>query len=399
MDKKEALKIVKESGYELENLPEEFKKDKEVVLEAIKNTAHALEYADKSLKKNKEVVLIAVKQNGSSLEYADDSVKKDKEVVLEAIKNEVYAYRYADDSLKKDKEIILITIKDYGAALQYADNSLKKDKEIVLKAVKEEGIFLEYADDSLKKDKEIVLEAVKQNGEALQYADSSLKKDKEVVREAVRQSDEAKQYVDESLKEYLETNFLEYTLESSELNYSCLDVNLKEIDSTEKLNKYLSDFVKNSPDEGAGDSCLVLGGLKSEDEDQLESTYLTIDNSNGTVDDITINNKNTGKLITPKKGHAALVFYYYYNHGIYYMKTYNKIKDIFLKTKHFNNEAVIIENSYPDFEFQCNEASGGGNYQFKIVFEDGQSFECDPNSKDEWIEEISEHLKNISVIK
>ena len=36
MDKKEALKLVQKNGYELENLPEEFKKDKEVVLAAVK---------------------------------------------------------------------------------------------------------------------------------------------------------------------------------------------------------------------------------------------------------------------------------------------------------------------------------------------------------------------------
>ena len=36
MDKKEALKIVQENGYELENLPDEFKKDKEVVLAAVR---------------------------------------------------------------------------------------------------------------------------------------------------------------------------------------------------------------------------------------------------------------------------------------------------------------------------------------------------------------------------
>ena len=395
MDKKEALENIGEDGYGFESLPDEFKKDKDVVLAAIKQGGSNLQYADDSLKKDKDIVLEAVKQEGYALEYAGESLKKDKEIVLEAVKQYANALEYADESLKQDKEIVLAAVKDYGAAFEYADESLKQDKEIILIAIKDYGAALEYADDSLKKDKEIVLIAVKQDGNALQYADDSLKKDKEIVREAVRRSNEAIQYIDESLKEY----FLKYTLESSELNYSCLDVNLKEIDSTEKLNKYLSDFVKNSPDEGAGDSCLVLGGLKSEDEDQLESNYLTIDNSNGTVDDITINYKNTGKLITPKKGHAVLVFYYYYDHGIYYMQTYNKIKDIFLKTKHFNNEAVIIENSYPDFEFQCNEASGGGNYQFKIVFEDGQSFECDPNSKDEWIEEISEHLKNISVIK
>ena len=396
MDKKEALKIVKESGYELENLPEEFKKDKDVVLAAIKQGGSNLQYADESLKKDKEIVLEAVKQEGYALEYAGESLKKDREIVLEAVKQYANALEYADDSLKKDRDVVLEAVKQNGVAFEYADESLKQDKEIILIAIKDYGAALEYADDSLKKDKEIVLIAVKQDGNALQYADDSLKKDKEIVREAVRRSNEAIQYIDESLKEY----FLKYTLESSELNYSCLDVNLKEIDSTEKLNKYLSDFVKNYPDDGHGnDSCLVLGSLKPEDEDQLESTHLTIDNSNGTVDDITINNKNTGKLITPKKGHAVLVFYYYYDHGIYYMQTYNKIKDFFFKTKYFGNEAIIIENEYPDFEFQCNEASGGGDYQFKIVFEDGQSFECDPNSKDEWIEEISKHLKNIGIIK
>jgi len=396
MDKKEALKIVKESGYELENLSEEFKKDKDVVLAAIKQGGSNLQYADESLKKDKEIVLEAVKQEGYALEYAGESLKKDREIVLEAVKQYANALEYADDSLKKDRDVVLEAVKQNGVAFEYADESLKQDKEIILIAIKDYGAALEYADDSLKKDKEIVLIAVKQDGNALQYADDSLKKDKEIVREAVRRSNEAIQYIDESLKEY----FLKYTLESSELNYSCLDVNLKEIDSTEKLNKYLSDFVKNYPDDGHGnDSCLVLGSLKPEDEDQLESTHLTIDNSNGTVDDITINNKNTGKLITPKKGHAVLVFYYYYDHGIYYMQTYNKIKDFFFKTKYFGNEAIIIENEYPDFEFQCNEASGGGDYQFKIVFEDGQSFECDPNSKDEWIEEISKHLKNIGIIK
>ena len=36
MNRKEALEIVKSSGYELENFPDEFKKDKEIVLEAVK---------------------------------------------------------------------------------------------------------------------------------------------------------------------------------------------------------------------------------------------------------------------------------------------------------------------------------------------------------------------------
>ena len=38
MDKKEALEIVKDDGFALETLSEEFKKDRDVVLEAIKTS-------------------------------------------------------------------------------------------------------------------------------------------------------------------------------------------------------------------------------------------------------------------------------------------------------------------------------------------------------------------------
>ena len=56
MDKKEALKIAQESGRELENLPDEFKKDYEIVLEAVKNHGSALEYADDSLKNDPDIL-------------------------------------------------------------------------------------------------------------------------------------------------------------------------------------------------------------------------------------------------------------------------------------------------------------------------------------------------------
>ena len=63
MDKKEALKIVQESGSDLVNLSDKFKKDKDVVLEAIKQDAWSLLYANEKLKADKEVVLEAIKQD------------------------------------------------------------------------------------------------------------------------------------------------------------------------------------------------------------------------------------------------------------------------------------------------------------------------------------------------
>ena len=42
MDKKEALERIKEAGGDLENLSDEFKKDKEIVLAAVKDNGNAL---------------------------------------------------------------------------------------------------------------------------------------------------------------------------------------------------------------------------------------------------------------------------------------------------------------------------------------------------------------------
>ena len=46
--KKKALEIVKSSSYELENLSDEFKKDKEIVLEAVKQNGTIIQFADDS---------------------------------------------------------------------------------------------------------------------------------------------------------------------------------------------------------------------------------------------------------------------------------------------------------------------------------------------------------------
>ena len=182
-------------------------------------------------------------------------------------------------------------------------------------------------------------------------------------------------------------------MKGPELNYFDYSVDLKEINSKEKLSKHLLDLVENPPHEGT--SHLVLGNL--DDEYLLESNCLSIeDTDENEVDHINIKNKNTGELIKPKKGHAILVFYYYYDHGMYKMNTSKKINDIYLETKHFNDEAIIFKTDYPDFEIIGEEASGGGVHRFKIIFEDNYTFE---GSGEEWIEEVFDHLKSIGVIK
>jgi len=201
-DKKFILEVVKIAGYSIKYADKKLKADKEVALAAIKQDVEALKYADKKFKSNKEIVLIAVKQNGDALQYADKKLQADKEVVLTAIKENREALKYADKKLKGNKEIVLTAVKQCGDAIQYADKKLKADKEVVLTAIKQDiyGNILQYADGKLKADKEVVLTAVKQNGVDLQYASTSLKKDKEVVSVAIKQDGNALQYAHASLK-------------------------------------------------------------------------------------------------------------------------------------------------------------------------------------------------------
>ena len=77
MDKKEALKIVKKDGRELEKLSTHFKKDRKIVLEAVNSKSKGfgyglpLKYADKSLRKDRQIVLLR-----ASDEFCIDQVKE-----------------------------------------------------------------------------------------------------------------------------------------------------------------------------------------------------------------------------------------------------------------------------------------------------------------------------------
>ena len=204
MDKKEALEIVKEDGFALETLSEEFKKDRDVVLEAIKTSGMGgLQNADKKFYKDRDLILIAVTKDGICLNRADENLKKDKEIVLAACKNNGDALGDAHDTLKKDKEIVLVAVKNSGWALQHADENLKKDRDIVIEAVKRDGTAIEYLDESFKNDREIVLKAVSTLALRSVLADvaENFKKDKEIVKAALDGSIDAFDYADKTLYE------------------------------------------------------------------------------------------------------------------------------------------------------------------------------------------------------
>ena len=271
MDKKEALEIVKEDGFALETLSEEFKKDRDVVLEAIKTSGMGgLQNADKKFYKDRDLILIAVTKDGICLNRADENLKKDKEIVLAACKNNGDALGDAHDTLKKDKEIVLVAVKNSGWALQHADENLKKDRDIVIEAVKQTGTAIEYAHPDLKKDRDIVIEAVKRDGTAIEYLDESFKNDREIVLKAVSTLglQSALQCVAENFKK------------DKEIVRAALDGSIDAFDYADKTLYEDKDFIKSLMINEKGVNVLdSLSRLKAKLADDKEIINLALENS------------------------------------------------------------------------------------------------------------------------
>ena len=246
MDKKEALKIVQESGSELENLPDEFKKDKDVVLAAVKQEEYGL------------------------------------------------AFKYADESFKKDKEIVLIAVKKYGRSLEYADDSFKKDKNIVLAAVKQDGLALEYADKKLRADKKIILEAIKEHHSLLRYADESLQKEIDPTF-----------LYSESNMTGLELNYWEFSINEKDIN-SVQKIKDFFSDDRDGAEDFYIKGLECDPTNDSDETGLLLGTISKNDKNKLASLDLSIDDEDVDFSNIKID-YNIGPK--PGKGKINLTFY------------------------------------------------------------------------------------------
>ena len=271
MDKKEALEIVKDDGFALETLSEEFKKDRDVVIEAIKTSGMGgLQHADKSFYKDRDLILIAVTKNGRCLNRADENLKKDREIVLAACKNDGDALGDAHNTLKKDKEIVLVAVKNSGWALQHADENLKKDRDIVIEAVKQTGTAIEYAHPDFKKDKEIALMAIKDDGIALEYLDESFKMDRDFVLKAVSTNgmQSALQYATENFKK------------DKEIVKAAVAANYEAFDYADKILYEDKDFIKSLMiNENGGSVLSSLSKSKAKLAEDKEIINLAFENS------------------------------------------------------------------------------------------------------------------------
>ena len=183
----------------------------------------------------------------------------------------------------------------------------------------------------------------------------------------------------------------EILFSTSELTYYDLIVEEKNLNSIEKINEQISNVIEGGENEST--SHMVLGDLNHYKDKALSSSYLTIESTDITSFDYTI--ENQGKLVTtPKKGEVVFLFYYRYDHAGYSLTKNKNFTNVCFKVKSFKNEAVLAEMDDSGFELTAHDASGGGVMYLEIICANGSSFEGSVEGKDDLIQEFHTYLTN-----
>jgi hypothetical protein len=127
MTKEEAIELVKQDAFGLENLDAKFKNDREIVMTAVSINGNAFKYASEELKNDREIAMAAVSNHGSVLQYVSEVFKNDREIVMAAVSNSGYALEYASEKLKNDREIVMAAMILDDNVIKYASKQLREE--------------------------------------------------------------------------------------------------------------------------------------------------------------------------------------------------------------------------------------------------------------------------------
>lgn len=124
---------------------------------------------------DKEEALKKVKNNGWQFHYVSDLLKCDIDVIKVAIASEPQVIQSCSEHILKNKQLVLDLVKNTPSVLEYLDDKLKDNYSVVMMAVRKDGYTLSFASERLKGNKQIVLEAMKTSLDILDFASEEIK--------------------------------------------------------------------------------------------------------------------------------------------------------------------------------------------------------------------------------
>ena len=144
-------KKITDDPIEIQNAPEELKRNPEVIIELVDIDLDTIRQTTEN-----EQHGIYIKDKTSILEYVSEEITNNKEIMMKIIANNGMAIQYASKELRNDYDIVMLAVKSTGYAIEFAGDELKSDINIQKEALKTNPLFWHKMSDDIKYTPEII---------------------------------------------------------------------------------------------------------------------------------------------------------------------------------------------------------------------------------------------------
>lgn len=229
-EEKLALEYMKKEGSKLENLDEEYRKNRLFIMDVLDSRASLTEdfftAIDETLLNDESFMLDLIEKNGNAIIFAPNSIKKDENVILQIIDTAEEGKYQLDGkfisiltpNLKNEKSVIIRAIKcmensQAKIAALYLEKEMKSDIDVALELAKKDGYTLNEIDNNLLRNKSFINECIKNDWKTLRYLtqlNPLVKYDDEIAETAKNQNIKSLIYLDDRFKKVYKEEWDEY---------------------------------------------------------------------------------------------------------------------------------------------------------------------------------------------
>lgn len=160
----EALKLVKENGYNLKFIDSTYQTDREIVLEAVKSNANAYKCI-KYFKNDPEIIKETIANCRTLLfsKFFPEWIHKDKEIMLHAVKHNSHSAKMFDKTLFEDVKFITECLKLSPESIKWLPKTIEFPEIVYLTVINSRHDLLIYVPERLMNNENFIIQCIKGN--------------------------------------------------------------------------------------------------------------------------------------------------------------------------------------------------------------------------------------------
>jgi hypothetical protein len=196
----EILQAIHEGNFKLKNANEEVRNDLEICLKALNMRPYEYQYVSDELKKNHEICMVAISLPMENRPFFPKELFDNEVMMLEAFRQNTLIYAHMSLRLQLDKKFIKEIIQIHPFVFENLNPVILENKKFILELISEKGTLLEFLPVSSPfYTLETCMLAVKNDGTSIRFVEPNLLT-KEIIHEALWDRN-AFQFLPNSLKE------------------------------------------------------------------------------------------------------------------------------------------------------------------------------------------------------